>query len=292
MLIIVNADDFGRSNAINTAVLRAHHEGILTSASLMVTGAAFEEAVALARDTPSLAVGLHVVVTHGQSVLPKHEIPNLVDANGLFSTNPFRNGLLYAVSRKARQELARELAAQFERFAATGLPLSHVDGHLHMHLHPSVFNIVLPLAERHGARGVRVPRDDLWLALRHDWQRVSIKMVWAVVFGLLGRWCLNRLQGQRFVIAHRVYGLMQTGRMSEDYVASLLSQLSVPIAELFFHPTTIAESEDFGPNAGDLATLLSPAVRQVIRERGLELTTYPALYEGLKVHLPLPPLPY
>src|SRR3990172_9610287 len=128
MQIILNADDFGRSSAINRAVMLAHREGVLTSASLMVSGDAFEEAVALARAT-----------------------------------------------------LALEMNAQFERFAATGLPLSHVDGHLHMHLHPTVFRLLLPLAEKYGARGLRVTRDDLRLALRYDRGRVVTKVMWAIV---------------------------------------------------------------------------------------------------------------
>lgn len=66
--------------------------------------------------------------------------------------------------------------------------------------------------------------------------------------------------------------------MREDYVIQVLRRLSVPTAELYFHPTTGSGSETLGPNAGDLATLLSPAVRQVIQERGLRLTTYPALH--------------
>lgn len=278
MHIILNADDFGRSTGINRAVMRAHREGLLTSASLMVTGDAVEEAVALARETPTLAVGLHVVVANGRSVLPPGEIRHLVDAGSRFSSDPLHIGLRHYLSRKTRAELARELAAQFDRFAATRLPLSHVDGHLHMHLHPAVFNLLLPMAEQYGARGIRVPRDELWLALRHDRRRAALKFVWAIIFSLLCRWCLSRLRDFRLIVTHRVYGLMQTGRMREGYVIQLLRHLSVPTAELFFHPTTGPENEALGPNPGDLATLLSPAVRHLIRERGLRLTTYPALH--------------
>lgn len=211
MWIILNADDFGRSTGINTAVIRAHHEGVLTSASLMVTGDAVEEAITLARETPTLAVGLHVVVANGRSVLSPGEIPHLVDGDGHFSNDPIRIGLRYYFSRMARAELTRELAAQFERFTTTGLPLSHVDSHLHLHLHPIVFDLMLPLAVKFGARGVRLPRDELWLALRHNRQRAATKIMWAIVFRLLCRWCVSRLRNHRPIVAHRVYGLMRTG---------------------------------------------------------------------------------
>lgn len=275
--IILSADDFGRSSGINEAVIRAHREGVLTSASLMVAGDAVEEAVTLAQQTPTLAVGLHLVVTGGRATLSPGEIPHLVDSSGHFSNDPVQIGLRYFLSRTVQEELAREIAAQFERFAATRLPLSHVDGHLHMHVHPTVFNLLLPLAEQYGARGLRLPRDDFWFALGYDRRYAGTKVGWAISFGLLCRWCLGRLRNHRLVVTHRVYGLMQTGQMQEAYVINLLRRLEVPTAELYFHPSTEPAGEFLGPNPGDLATLLSPAVRQVIQGRGLRLATYPTL---------------
>mgnify|MGYP005864111563 CR=1 FL=1 len=276
-LVIFNGDDFGRSAAINAAIVRAHRKGVLTSASLMVAGGAFQEAVELARANPTLAVGLHLVVAGGRAVLPPAEIPHLVDAGGNFRGGPLRLGLRYARSRTAIQELAREMKAQFERFAAAGLPLSHVDGHLHMHLHPVVFNLLLPLAERYGASGIRLPRDDLGLALRYGRRGWATKVAWAAIFGALCRWCRRRLRGRRLAIADRVYGLMQTGRMEEEYVIRVLRRIKAPASELYFHPSLVWEGEPFGPNPGDLATLLSPALRQTIQSRGLRLGAYSAL---------------
>jgi chitin disaccharide deacetylase len=286
--IIVTADDFGRSPAINAAVIRAHREGVLTSTSLMVGGDAADEAVALARATPTLSVGLHVVVIGGRATLPPAQIPHLADADGRFSSDPFGAGLRYAFSRAARAELARELRAQFERFAATGLPLSHVDGHAHMHLHPVVWDLVAPLAEQYGAAGIRLPRDELRLALRDARRRAGVaqpqaasngsglvtQIVWAAVFGVLSRWCAGRLRNRNLVVADRVYGLFKTGRMEPAYVEAVLRSLKVPTAELYFHPTTSLQPEPLGPNPGDLETLLSPAVRNVIEEQHLHLTEY------------------
>ncbi|HBY98435.1 MAG TPA: hopanoid biosynthesis associated protein HpnK [Chloroflexi bacterium] len=280
MQVILNADDFGRSAAINAAVMQSHREGVLTSASLMVAGDAVEAAVALARETPTLAVGLHVVVVAGRAVLPPNEIPHLVDGRGWFPRDPVRTGLRYFLMNRAKQELARELAAQFDRFAATGLPLSHVDSHLHMHMHPTVFGLLLPLAEQYGACGLRLPRDDIWLSLRCDRRRAATKAAWAVIFGLLSRWCHRRLQGHPLTVAQRVYGLMQSGQMREDYVVTVLRRLNVPSAELYFHPATGPEDGALGPNPGDLATLLSPTVRQVLQERGLRLATYRTLKQA------------
>jgi predicted glycoside hydrolase/deacetylase ChbG (UPF0249 family) len=203
-----------------------------------------------------------------------------VSSQGFFPDDGFSTGFRYAASHTVRRQLAREMRAQFERFASTGLDLSHVDCHHHMHIHPSVFDLLVPLAEQYGAKGIRLPRDELWPALRFDRREAGTKVLWAVLFGILCRRNLARLRNHRLAVTDRVYGLMQTGRMSEAYVVETLRRLCVPSAELYFPPSTKPEEERLGPNPADLATLLSPLVRQVIDERGLQLSTYPSLDEG------------
>src|SRR5664279_146259 len=112
--LIVNADDFGRSASINQAVIRAHRDGILTTASLMVNEPACEEAVALARENPKLGVGLHLTLLCGRSALPPEQIPGLVDAGGEFTSNPAGAGFRYFFRRSLREPLRREIHAQFQ----------------------------------------------------------------------------------------------------------------------------------------------------------------------------------
>jgi hopanoid biosynthesis associated protein HpnK len=275
LAVIASADDFGDSPEVNRAVARAYREGVLTSTSLMVTGAAFEEAVGLARTLPKLAVGLHLVLIAGRPASPPERIPHLLDGNGRFPDDPVRAGLNWFFNPVARRELGLEIEAQFTRFTATGLKLSHVDSHLHMHLHPTVFNLLLPCAERYGARGLRVPGEPLLPALAWEWRGALHKALWAAAFGPLGWWQRRKLRDRPFVTAH-TYGLMQSGAMGETYVADLLMRLAGPVAELYFHPTTGAE-EPLGASRADLAALLSPQVRQAAEARGVHWTTYPAL---------------
>lgn len=274
--VIFNADDFGRHPAINAAVIRAHQEGVLTSASLMVTGQAMAEAVALARRSPTLAVGLHVVVSGGRAALPPAEIPHLVDRRGYFDPHPVRAGLRYFFNPVVQQELARELAAQFQLFAATGLRLSHVDGHLSMHLHPTVLHLLLPLARQHNASGWRLPRDELWPALTARPRRWGTKLTWAGLFAVLCRWAQRHLQETGLCVTDRVFGVLQSGHMSEAYVWQVLDRLKgrIRTAELYFHPSIEWLGEPYGPNPQDLATLLSPTIRDKIHQQGIRLTTY------------------
>lgn len=275
--LIFTADDFGRCEAINRAVLIAHTQGVLTSASLMASGRAFEQAVEIARQTPTLAVGLHIVVVDGESVLPAIEIPHLVNESGEFLRDPFRAGLRYFFDRRAKKELAKELRAQFERFASTGLPLSHVDGHLHMHLHPTVLEMVLPLAREFGAKGFRLPRDDLARALRYSSRQASAKITRSLAMSVLSARAVNKLQESRLNFAGCAFGLVQSGHMHEDYVMRMLAGISTGSVEFFFHPTDGPRLDALGPNPDDLKTLLSPKIRHFINSHGYALTSYPLL---------------
>jgi chitin disaccharide deacetylase len=278
--LIVTADDFGRSREINAAIVQAHRGGVLTAASLMVSGEAFDEAVMLARQMPTLAVGLHVVLVDGKPVLSRDRVCRLVGEEGLFPSAAARAGLRYFFDPRTRRQLGEELEAQFNRFAETGLKLAHVDGHQHMHVHPAVFPLLIPLARRYEAGGIRLPHDEMRFALNYDRRHQLTKMVWTAAFGLLSRRCRRRLRGTSCAAAERVYGLMQTGRMEEAYVLALLRHIRGQSAEIYFHPTLGLRTDELGPNPEELQTLLSPAVRAVIEEGKFTLCAYPDLRQG------------
>ncbi len=166
--LIINGDDFGYSSAVNRAIIQAHQQGILTSTSLMVNERAADEAVQLARATPSLAVGLHLVLVLGRAALSPKTIPTLIDEHGKFTNSPFIGGVKYYFSAAARREVRNEMRAQFEKFVATGLPFSHVDGHTHLHMHPVIFDELIKLCEEFGVPRLRVVKGEISLSLRLD----------------------------------------------------------------------------------------------------------------------------
>lgn len=276
--LIVNADDFGMSEEVNEAVVRAFKEGVLTSTSLMVTGAAFEEAVRLAKENPGLAVGIHLVTVVGRSALPHREIPALVDSEGNFSNNPTLAGLKYYFSPQARRELRKELAAQFEKFRSTGLALSHIDGHLHLHVHPVIFNAALELGAKHGCRRMRVPVEERRLALAFDGAGAVQKTVHTLLFGGLAGYMKGKLQTRGFSFPKRVYGNLQSGHMSERYFLYALDNLTAGTSEIYFHPA--AYSDDRVLASGErqclleLEALTSKRVKKRIEELSVKLTNY------------------
>ena len=234
--LIVNADDFGRSASINQAVIRAHREGILTTASLMVNEPAFEEAVALARDNPTLGVGLHLTLLCGHSTLPHAEIPGLVNANGEFGNNPPGTGFRYFFQHGLREQLRREIHAQFQKFRATRLPLDHVNGHLHLHLHPTVFRILMSDAAQLGIKRLRLTFDPFRLNLRVASGHLLYRVLHATIYHALSARARPALAQRGIRHTDAVFGLLQNARVDEPFITRLLPQIPAGDSELYSHP--------------------------------------------------------
>jgi hopanoid biosynthesis associated protein HpnK len=273
--LAVTGDDFGSSAAVNRAIVEAHDRGILTRASLMVAGDAAAEAVALARSRPGLAVGLHLVVVDGPAALPSREIPSLVDSSGRFRGGPVSAGLRYQFSLAARRELFREIRAQLERFRDTGLPLSHVDGHHHMHLHPIVLRRLVALAPEFGIPAIRLPSEELGIALALGGGGVAGKIFWSAIFRPLRRYGERRLAEAGVGFSERVYGLLATGRITEEYLLGLIPRIRADRVELYCHPALAlpGEAGDGRPESGqrECAALVSGRVRESLARNGFVL---------------------
>ena len=269
--LIVTGDDFGRSPAINQAIIHAHRRGILTSASVMVNEAAFDEAVELARSTPTLAVGLHLALSDSLPSSAPEKIPSLLTPEGRFRRSPARAGWKYFFSRAARRELEGEIRAQIQRFLSTGLKADHVNGHHHLHMHPVIFPILVRVCRESGIPAVRIVRERLALSLRSDPGRLLRRTSLSAVFALLARNC-DPEPGIR--TADHVLGLHLDGRMTRDHLLSLLADLPPGTTEIYSHPSLDAE-----PGTGrfpllEYRALISPDVREAIERLGIRLTSY------------------
>jgi hopanoid biosynthesis associated protein HpnK len=236
---------------VNAAIERAHREGILTAASLMVGAPGAADAIQRARNMPSLAVGLHVVVVNGTPTLRPEQIPDIVRDDGTFESDLFFAGVRYFFNPRARKQLEAEIRAQFEAFARTGLQLDHVNAQNHMHVHPTVLSSILRVGPEFGMQAVRIPREPFFPSWRSAHRDLALRLGNAV---LLGPWLrLMRLRLERAGITHNefVFGLNDTGRMSPERVRRLLEQLPCGVTEMYFHP-------DLGSE--ELAALCDPGV--------------------------------
>lgn len=282
--LIINADDFGNSPAINEAVAKAHQEGILTSTSLMVTGSDVDEAVSIAKQNPKLAVGLHITLSDlCLSVLPKDRIPDLVDENSCFVDKPITAGLKYHFNKQARQQIKVETEAQFDAFAATGLQLSHVDGHQHIHAHPDILPLVLELAVAHQASGIRVPNEPFWQNLLINRSDLVSALISAGTIHYMKTLCRRFLTGTQLATCDFSIGTFMSGRMTSEYSIGILKRIKAPAIEIYYHPAcSSSKLQPLGPNDGDLKALLSPELKSFVQDNGFNLSTYPELKRNME----------
>jgi hopanoid biosynthesis associated protein HpnK len=275
--LIVNADDFGLTSGVNRAVIEAHQRGIVTSTTLMACGAQFEEAVAVAARVPRLSVGCHVVLVDGSPVLGARQVSCLVPN----SASRFRESLagfaLLAAARRLDQgQIEAEITAQIRKLQAAGIAVSHLDSHKHTHMFPVVFKAMLRAARNCGVKAVRNPFAPLLFASSRYWKR---------------QFQLGVLRGFRALFRKEIaevglatpdgcVGIAATGGLSLAAFRGLIENLPEGTWELVSHPgyndseldrikTRLRDSRE-----KELAILTSSAVKELLRDRGIELISY------------------
>ena len=266
--LVVTADDFGLSLEVNEAVEQAHRDGILTAASLMVSAPAAADAVARARRMPSLRVGLHLVLVEAWPTLPAVTLPDLTNDQGLMRADMERLGLDLALKPASRRQLSAEIAAQFEAYRATGLPLDHVNAHKHFHVHPLIAGAVLAIGPRYGMRAIRVPREPravLRAAEPGATPRAALDTApWAALLAV-------RARAKGLLIPDRTLGLAWSGAMTPKRVAGLLAHLPDGLTELYTHPATNGGFAGEAPGyayAAERDALIAPEAKEIVRRSG------------------------
>jgi hopanoid biosynthesis associated protein HpnK len=212
-------------------------------------------------------VGLHLTLLCGQAALPPDQIPGLVNARGEFPTNPAGAGFRYFFLRRLREPLRRELHAQFQKFRATGLPLDHVNGHLHLHLHPTVFGILMADAGELGIKRLRLTVDPLRLNLRAASGHLAYRALHVAIFHPLSARARPALAQRGIRHTQAVFGLLQNARVDEAYVTRLLPLLPAGDSELYSHPSLDEFKNEFD-------ALISPVVREQVKQLGIKLIRY------------------
>jgi hopanoid biosynthesis associated protein HpnK len=274
--LIITGDDFGASTLVNEAIEQAHRAGLLNTTCLMVAGAAAEDAIRRARRMPALHVGLHIVLVDGEPSLDSATIPALVDRDGRFSRGLVSAGFNFFFNPAARAQLEAEIRSQFERFAATGLALDHVNAHNHMHLHPTVLDAIIRVGSGFGMRAMRLPYEPLGPSWRAAHTDLGGRFGNAVLLAPMLARMRSRMRAARITFNDYVFGLSDTGRMTRGRVAALVGQLPDGVTEMYFHPATLRwpGMPAWALGEEELAALLDPNVASLVRDAGIELTTF------------------
>lgn len=272
--LIINADDFGLSAAVNRGILEAHRAGAVTSTSLLANAPGFEDAVRRAREVPSLGIGLHLNLTEGGPVSSPEAVPTLCDAR----TGRFYGlaGLVVRVlaGRVRAEDLARECAAQIERLRQHGIAITHMDGHHHTHVLPGVWGPAIDAARAAGIRAVRVPLEPVRSL---SWRPTAAlgEAGIAVSYRLASRGTPPLSHPDHF------RGFALTGR--QDFLPRLLDildALAPGVTELMVHPGywDAGEGSWGGPltreRERELAALTSESVQARLRGNAVDLADF------------------
>lgn len=271
--LIITADDFGLSPEVNDAVEQAHREGVLTCASLLVTGPAAADAVRRARRMPALGVGLHLALLDAPSARACAEIPDLLapDATHL-GRRPILLGTRIALFRHVRDQVQSEMRAQFELFARSGLQLDHVNGHWHFHQHPTVAALLAnEFAAPFGIRAVRAPREPIVAAWRaagcHGLIGRTATGLWNAALWRVAR---RRMRGAALVANDWFFGLSDGGAVTRERLLGFIHNLPPGVTEIGLHPATAPPAGPFAPpptwrGPEELQALLDPEVIEACR---------------------------
>ncbi|HXH48191.1 MAG TPA: ChbG/HpnK family deacetylase [Terriglobia bacterium] len=287
--LIVNADDFGLTEGVNRAILGGHRNGIITSTTLMANGMAFDSAVAASATAPWLGVGVHLNLTQGQPVTPASQISSIVTSDGSFYPSP---GILARQLLSRRVELGdveTELRNQIQKVASSGIRITHLDSHKHIHLLPPLFNVAVKLAREYGIRCIRCPVEPAWSALgplfsgQSGWTRMARQYLLGRGLSTLAALQANKMAEAGLHRPEHFYGLSQTGFLDATILARLLRALPEGTSEIMCHPGYVDEAL-MGTRTRlriqretELDALTNTGIRELVREIGIELVPYDEL---------------
>ena len=277
--LIINADDFGLTSGINHAIIEGHQKGVITSATLMANSRAFDEAAAIAKSAPTLAIGCHVVLVDGTPVSAPTDIPSLL------GTNPtcFRGKLREFTRARAKLDQAQielETTAQIRRIQAAGITVTHLDSHKHTHMFRAVTAPVLRAAKACGVAAVRNPFEPAKFRFFKDRRALWNRYFQVRTLHLLARRFKQQVRAARLHTTDGTIGIVATGSLDQGLFSSLIENLPEGTWEFVCHPgyndadLQKAGTRLLASRVQELEILTSPQSRELLERCGIELISY------------------
>lgn len=284
--LIINADDFGFTAGVNRAIVEAHTRGIVTSSTLMATGPAFDDAVRLSKTVPRLSVGCHIVLIDGEPVLNGAQVSSIVSrrSGALQFGDSLKAFAARALTGRLKPEqVEAETSAQIRKLQASGIGVSHVDTHKHVHLFPAVLRPVLRAARACGVHAIRNPfgprkplksvdllrRPNLWT------RYAEVRLL-----GNLAGSFRESASREGFITPDGTLGIEVTGTLDETLFRAIAEVIPEGTWEFVCHPgyndadlksakTRLRESRET-----ELRVLTLPAAREILCSEGIGLISY------------------
>jgi len=273
----VNADDLGLHVDINRGIERAWREGLVTSASLVTCGEAFEHAVNLIQQNPALDIGIHFTLIEETPLSNLDLVPSLLEVNGRFHAN-YKTFLYYLLrGRISLAEIRTELTKQIEMAIAHGIKLSHIDSHQHVHMIPQIWKIIKEIALDYDISWVRNSSFDRPFKSLNSRSEVLFRL------GLNTLSIIARYSSQFLKSPETTAGIHVSGHLTESDLSTIIADLRKGRTELVVHPGISTEALRSKYPAwhfdwsGELSATVSERVRQLLNDEGILLTNFAEL---------------
>ena len=226
--LIINADDFGLHTAVNEGIIQGYTAGCVTSTSLMSVGEAFDHGVSLLAQQPRLGVGIHLTLVGERALTDAGKIPSLVDRDGNLSSNYLHFLFRFFRGGVRLEDIRRELRAQVHKGVATGLAITHLDSHQHIHVAPGIIDIVLDLAREFHIKAVRIPDEPFFFLGKNSVRPARVLARDGLTF--LARLARKKARKQGVAVPGHFYGMLSGGGMDEQlwYISSMVYLMGFP----------------------------------------------------------------
>ena len=279
--LIINADDFGLTLGVNRAILEAHGNGVLTSATLMANGLAIDDALARSRSTPSLGTGCHIVLVDGTPLLPPDEVSDLLEPGTRHFHRSLSAFVRLALLNKIRGgQIEAEAAAQIRKLQEAGVAVSHIDTHKHTHMFPQILRPLIRAARACGVHVLRNPFEPLRASLLWSNGRLYKRWFEVKALRLFARSFVDSVARQGMHTTSGTLGIFATGSLNGDLFAKSLTDIPDGTWEFVCHPgyndpelrstsTRLLESR-----ARELLVLTAPVTRILLQDKGFQLISY------------------
>jgi len=275
--LIINADDFGLCESVNSAVEKAHRDGVLSSATIMANMPAADGAVEIAKKLDSLGVGVHLNLTEGEPISRTECVRSLTNSEAKFGFSPNVLAILSTAVHRIRNAIRAELSAQIQWVLDRGIEPTHLDSHKHIHCFASIYPIVCELARKFGIK-----------AVRYGFEPKAISSVpWPLTdkrsrkkSGLLRQMAkINRLQQPYFLKTDCLLGLTHTGKIDVSFFKAVSLYNKAATAEVMTHPGTEQQAHSDRKKTElsrktELAALCDERTKRYFKESHIKLIHY------------------
>jgi chitin disaccharide deacetylase len=275
--LIINADDFGFCESVNKGIVEAHTKGVLTSTTIMANMPATEQAADLAKNLPSLGVGVHLNLTAGKPLCQQASVKLILDSQGHFVLSPGKLALASLITGKVRTAIETELASQIQWLIDKGIKPTHLDSHKHIHAFPTIFPIVCRLAKRFSIPAIRYAYEPKQVS-QIPWpvtdnesrKRASLVRTMAKI---------NRWQNPALFRTDALLGVAHVGKINAAFMRAVSLYNIASTAELMTHPgytydldatrTRLVKQREI-----ELAALYDEKTKHYFKDAGIKLVHY------------------